>query len=294
MPSIRSMYVSETLRALLGPDTFHRSVGRVVRFALTGAWACTAVWAQAQALPAGVAASVNGVTITKAQVDQAVAAASAQGRPDSPELRQSIIDQLIVREVLAQESARQKLDRSAAAKIQLAAARQNVLVDLLLADHLAKNPISDAAMATEYQRQVRMIEERGGSQQYRLRQITVATEAEARQLIARIRKGESMADLAKQYSGSPSKEQGGLLDWLSPLQMLPAVSNVIVNLQAETLAAAPIATPGGWNVLKVEAIRSVKPPSFEQTRDQIREALAREQRSALIRKLRAEAKVVTP
>jgi len=259
-----------------------------------GMLVCTSVWAQTPGVPAGVAATVNGATITKAQVDQAVAAASAQGRPDSPELRQSIIEQLIVREVLAQESIKQKLDRSAAAKLQLAAARQNVLVDLLLTEHLAKNPISDAAMSAEYQRQVRMLEERGGNQQYRLRQITVVTEAEARNLIARIRKGESMADLAKQYSGSASKEQGGLLDWLSPLQMLPAVSSVIVNLQADTLAAAPIATPGGWNVLKVEEIRSVKPPAFEQTRDQIRETLAREQRSALIRKLRAEAKVVTP
>jgi peptidyl-prolyl cis-trans isomerase C len=90
---------------------------------------------------------------------------------------------------------------------------------------------------------------------------------------------------------APSKEQGGLLDWLSPLQMVPAISTVVVNLKAGMLAAAPILNQGGWNVIRVEEIRPFKPPTLDQSRDQIRELLIRQQRAALIRKLRAEAKV---
>lgn len=249
-------------------------------------------WSQAPTLPAGAVATVNGTVISKAQVDRAASAMAAQGRPDTPELRKAITEDLITLEVLAQESVKQRLDRSAEAKQQLAAARQNVLVDLLISDHLAKNPISDAAIAKEYERQLRLVESRGGNQQYRLRQITVQSETEAVELIGRIRQGESMEALARQVSRSPSKDQGGLLDWLSPLQMLPAVSSVIVNLKAGALAAAPIGTPGGWNVIKVEEIRPVSPPSLDQSRPQIREILVREQRAALIKKLRGEAKVV--
>lgn len=245
----------------------------------------------APSLPAGAVATVNGVVISKSELDRLVARNKAQGRNDTPELRAAIKDELIVREVLAQEAVKQKLDRSAEGKSQLNAARQGVLVDLLLADHLAKNPITDAAIRAEYERQIRGIEERGGNQQYRIRQIALADESEARGVIARIRKGESMETLARQVSIAPSKEQGGLLDWLSPLQMVPAISTVVVNLKAGMLAAAPILNQGGWNVIRVEEIRPFKPPTLDQSRDQIRELLIRQQRVALIRKLRAEAKV---
>jgi len=167
-----------------------------------------------------------------------------------------------------------------------------VLVELLLADHLTKNPVADAAIRAEYERQIRSLEERGGNQQYRIRQIALAGESEARGVIARIRKGESMEALARQLSIAPSKEQGGLLDWLPPLQMVPAISSVVVNLKAGTLAAAPILIQEGWNVIRVEEIRPFQPPALDQTRDQVRELLIPEQRAALIRKLRTEAKLV--
>jgi peptidyl-prolyl cis-trans isomerase C len=256
------------------------------------AWAQGTGSAAGSALPAGAVATVNGSPISKAQIDRAVAQAAAQGRADSPELRRAILDEFIAREVLAQEAVKQKLDRSNDARIALSNARQSVLVDLLITDHLAKNPVNDVAIKAEYDRQLRVIEERGGNQQYRLRQITVANEAEARAVIARIRKGESMETIARQSSIAPSKEQGGLLDWLSPLQILPAVSSVIVNLKPGVLAAAPIQTQGGWNVIRVEEIRPFKPPTLEESRHEIRELLTREQRAALIRKLRAEAKVL--
>lgn len=242
-------------------------------------------------LPAGALATVNGTVIARAQIDRAVAQAVAQGRADTPELRRAILDEFIAREVLAQEAVKQKLDRSNDAKIALSNARQSVLVDLLITDHLAKNPVNDPAIKAEYDRQLRVIEERGGNQQYQLRQITLANEVDARAVIARIRKGESMEAIARQTSIAPSKEQGGLLDWLSPLQILPAVSSVIVNLKPGVLAAAPIQTPGGWNVIRVEEIRPFKPPTLEESRNEIRELLLREQRAMLIRKLRSEAKV---
>jgi peptidyl-prolyl cis-trans isomerase C len=250
-----------------------------------------AAGSSASGLPAGAVATVNGVVISKADVDRLVARNKAQGRDDTPELRAAIKDELIVREVLAQESVKQKLDRSAEAKLQLNAARQGVLLDLLFVEHQNRNPITDAAIRAEYDRQIRSIEERGGNQQYRIRQVVLPNESDARGVIAKIRKGESMESLARQVSVAPSKEQGGLLDWLSPVQMVPAVSSVVVNLKAGTLAAAPILVQGGWNVIRVEEVRPFEPPSLEQSRDQIREVLIREQRAALIRKLRAEAKV---
>ncbi len=240
---------------------------------------------------AGTIATINGVSIGQAQLDRVVANAVAQGQRDTAELRQALKDELIAREVLAQEALRLKLDRTGDAASLLAAARQSVLIDLLFADHLAKNPISESEIVAEYKRQIRDFEERGGNQQYRLRQVSVASETEARSIIARIRKGESMEAIARLSSIAPNKEQGGLLDWLSPLQMLPAVSSVVVNLSAGTLAAAPILTQDAWSVVRVEEVRPFQPPSLEQLRDQLRVALIRERQGALVRKLRASAQI---
>lgn len=242
--------------------------------------------------PAGAVAVVNGAAISQMQFDRALSNSVAQGQRDSPELRQAIREELIAREVLSQEAVRQKLDRGNDASALLAIARQNVLIDLLIADHLSKNPISDSQIEAEYQRQIREVEERGGNQQYRLRQVTVASEAEARAIIGRIRRGESMEAIARQSSIAPNKEQGGLLDWLSPLQMLPSVASVVANLSAGAVAAAPILTQDAWSVIRVEDIRPFQAPGLDQLRDQMRAALVRERQGALIRSLRASAQVV--
>jgi hypothetical protein len=50
-------------------------------------------------------AKVNGVTIPQARADTMLREITAQGRPDSPELRAQIKQELISREIMAQEAA---------------------------------------------------------------------------------------------------------------------------------------------------------------------------------------------
>ena len=72
--------------------------------------------------PAPVA-RVNGSAITPAALEHAVRLNVAQGRPDTPELRRVLRDELINREVLAQEAARRGVERSPEALARLLAAR---------------------------------------------------------------------------------------------------------------------------------------------------------------------------
>ena len=64
----------------------------------------------AQTKPPGAFATVNGVAVPQSLLDSNVKANVAQGQRDSPELRQVIQDELVNREILAQESARLGLD----------------------------------------------------------------------------------------------------------------------------------------------------------------------------------------
>jgi peptidyl-prolyl cis-trans isomerase C len=97
--------------------------------------------------------------------------------------------------------------------------------------------------------------------------------------------------LAKDKSMDASKANEGLLDWLLPNQIVPAVSNVIVNLGKGALAATPIQVGEGWHVIRVEDKRKFVPPTLEQAKDGIRAALQQQRRFELLAELSRKAKV---
>ena len=100
------------------------------------------------------------------------------------------------------------------------------------------------------------------------------------------------AKLATETSLDPSKKDGGNVGWVVPAQILPAISNVMVNLAKGALAAAPIQTPAGWNILKLEETRPFKAPTFDEDKNDIRQMLVQKQRFDYVKKLRENAKVV--
>ena len=242
----------------------------------------------AQTKPAGSMASVNGVAIPEALLTQNVNANLAQGQKDSPELRQVIKDELINREVLAQESARLGLDKTAEAQAQWAQVRQTFMVELLLNDLMKRNPITDAEVKLEFDRQVAATSD---AQQYKIGLIVLPTEDAAKAVLARLRKGESFAKVAGEQSIDPSKKDGGSVGWVLPGQILPAISNVMVNLTKGSLVAAPIQTPAGWNIIKLEDKRPFKAPSFDEAKNETRQMLVQKQRFEYVKKLREGAKV---
>ena len=239
--------------------------------------------------PAGAAASVNGVVIPQALLDQNVRVNIAQGQRDTPELRKAIQDELVNREVLAQESARLGLDKTADAQAQWAQVKQTFMVEILLNDHARRNPITDAALKTEFDRQIAAMKD---EQQYRVSLIVTATEAEAKAILARLKKGESFAKLASELSVDPSKKNAGEVGWVVAAQILPAISNVMVNLTKGGLSVAPIQTPAGWNIIKLEDKRAFVPPSFDLAKNDIRQMLLQQQRFEYVKTLRDKAKVV--
>lgn len=240
--------------------------------------------------PSGPAV-VNGAVIAKALVDQTVNANVAQGQPDSPELRQFILEELINRELLAQDAVAKKLDRSDQGQLRLQQARQAVLIDMAVSDYFAKNPIKDSELKAEYARQIEMLGGVGPLTQYQLRLAVLGSETQAREMIQKVRSGASFETLAREQSTDPSKQNGGLLDWLLPTQILPTISTVIVNLGKGAVAAAPIQTPGGWAVVKVEDTRAFTPPKYEDSLEQLRASLIQQRRIGYVNELRKAAKI---
>ena len=251
---------------------------------------CTTAFAQGPKKAAtGAAVTVNGVAISDKALDQIIKSIVAQGQADTPELRKTILDELIARELFVQESAKLGLDKTPEAKEQFAQIHQNFLMDLLVNNYLKSNPITESDMRGEYDRQIAAI---GDSQEYNLKQIVVPTETDAKAIIASLKKGDNFESLAKDKSIDPSKSQGGNLGWVLSKQIIPAISNVIANMSKGSVSSSPIQTAAGWHVVKVEDVRPFKAPSFDESKQRLQQALLQNKRLELLKSLKDSAKIV--
>lgn len=225
---------------------------------------------------AAAAASVNGVTISDADI---TAATRSAGMPDTPSAREAIKQQLIARELFRQEASKDKaLESRADVQAQLRDARNQILMQAWLKDHIKPEPVTEAQVRARYDAIVATL----GEREYKARVIEVADDAAANAALARIKAGEDFARVAQAVSLSPSRSSGGALEWISfkvpaqdghtqrlPLPLAQAVS----SLPAGAVSPAPIA----WNerryLVKVDAVRATQVPAYDVARPGIQQAL---------------------
>jgi peptidyl-prolyl cis-trans isomerase C len=176
---------------------------------------------------------------------------------------------------------------------QIAQLRQNLLLQAFLENHFKKNPITDAQLREEYDRQRKLMGDASNAFQYRVSQIMVSTETDAMDLIRRLQKGDLFGRLAQEFSmDTASKAQGGSLGWIMAGQVIPAVANVLPTMAKGAITPKPIQTPAGWVILKLDDKRAFKIPSFEESRPQLQQALVQQYLGQAIQGLRSNAKIV--
>ena len=263
---------------------------RKIIFALSLSLLSQGVFGAPKANP-DAAATVNGVAIPNALIERSISLNVQQGKQDTPELRQLIKEEFINREVLAQQAAKLGLDKTPEGQAAFAEMKHNFMVELFLADYDKRHPISDSALKAEYDRQIAAIGD--SAYEYRLSHIVTKTETDARNAMARVKTGEAFSKVAKDASIDPSAKDGGALGWLLPSQIVPAIANVVVNLNEGGMAAAPIQIPGGWQVIRLEEKRQFKAPKYDDVIPQLRAGLLQQQRLEAIKKLREAAKVTS-
>ena len=238
-----------------------------------------------------VMATVNGASVPAALFEQLVASNLAAGAKDSQELRQAIMNELLARMVLSQEAVKLGLDKAASAQYQLTMARDSVLADLLLQKQASDQPVSADMLQAEYKRQVDLLADQ---EQVLVKNLVLETEVQAKEVLAALKAGASFEKLAQEKSLDSSKRDGGSLGWLLPGQLIQPLANVVVNLNKGALAAAPIATAVGWQVIRLEDKRKFVAPTFEESKPQVLRGVLDKQRSEYISKVMKSATIKTP
>lgn len=272
-----------------------------IRYALLGLsslFAITACNAQepAKSAPAAAPAAaadseklpkVNGVTIPKARLDFLLKQGAAQGQGDNPEFRKNVRDNLVIQELLSQEAAKKGLEKDSDTAVQIDLARQNVLVRAYIQDFLKNNPASDDALKAEYDK----IKAQMGDKEYKARHILVEKEEEAKDIIAKLKKGEKFEKLAEKSKDPGSKANGGDLGWAPPGNYVKPFSDAMVKLQKGKYTTEPVKSQFGYHVIQLEDSREMKAPSFDEVKNNLRQRLQQQQIDKMIADLKAKAKL---
>jgi peptidyl-prolyl cis-trans isomerase C len=66
----------------------------------------------------------------------------------------------------------------------------------------------------------------------------------------------------------------------------------MVNLAKGGISNSPIQVQGGWVIIKVEDKRTMKVPSFDEAKNQLRQAVVQQYLAESVRRLRETAKIV--
>jgi len=209
---------------------------------------------------------------------------TAQGQPDTPELRTAVRDELNTRELLVREAKKQGLDKNAALKTEMDLTQQTVLVRAYMADYLKAHPVPDEVLRKEYDN----IKGQIGDKEYKVRHILVDKEDEAKEIITALQKGEKFEKLAERSKDTGSKANGGDLDWNAPANFVKPFADAMVALPKGKFTTTPVKSQFGWHVIEVDDIRDAKVPTFEEVKPQLAQRMQGQIVDKYLRDLRAK------
>jgi peptidyl-prolyl cis-trans isomerase C len=244
--------------------------------------------APAKPAATGPVATVNGTVIPRQRLDLVVRQQVARGAADSEGLRAQVREALINNELLVQEANRSGLAKKPEVQQQIDLTRQEVIANAMVGEYLRTHPISEADIQKEYER----AKGQTGDKEYRARHILVASEEDAKSVLADLKKGGKFEDIAQKRSlDEGTRPKGGDLDWNVPGNFDKAFSDAMVKLEKGKMTDAPVRSRFGFHIIQLDDVRPVSFPKLEQVKAQIQQSIVGQRVDGYLKELRAKAKV---
>ena len=246
--------------------------------------------------------TVNGEKIDSSAIDTQVQliAQQSQGKvTDSQQLRAGLLNRMVTQTLVNQEAKKLKLEQSAAYKDaleksrasakqqgadkqanfkqQFAAYERDLLSDTYMYHVVSQNPVGEADVQKFYDDYKARYK---GTDEVKLSEIFVSSEADAKAVVADLKKGQNFADVAKAKSVDASaKQSGGVNPRYMPLKDLqesaPLVYGAVSKLKKGQYSQA-VNAQNVWAVFKVDDKRAMDVPEFAKMKPAILNQLSNE------------------
>lgn len=217
-------------------------------------------------------ARVNGKTVEAADLRAYLANRDAGGSGDATLPQAVALEELINRRLLLKAARERGLAEEAPVKHALQRARREILVTALL-ERVVAERVTDQRAKSYYQRHFGSPDRLA---QLSLVRRTADSKARARELARRMQEG-----------GDGDAEDA---EWVFPALLPPALAKAMESVRPGAMVG-PVATDGGWTVVRVTGQRQVEAPPLDRVRSGIRQRLAYQAIRDYIAQLRDSARI---
>ena len=237
-----------------------------------------------------VVADVDGHQITYSEVMKAKESLPKeyQSAPDDkifPVLLNQAVDTYLIGLAAKASGEAEKPETKAA----IAKASESIVAQAYLISKL-KDKITDPAVKAKYDEVIKNFPQ---EKEIHLRHILLETKELALSVIKALKNGTDFKKLAQTKSkDQPTAKEGGDLGWFRKGELPQELAEAAFALTPKTYSQEPVKTDFGWHVLMVEETRDAQPPKFEDIKNEIKSLMTQEAVVALLKDLRAKAKIV--
>lgn len=215
--------------------------------------------------------SVNGTEISEATINAEMNHAKAAGHPDDENLRDSAIQELILRKLM--------LDK--AATLGIKADSEDEVIGTLLDQEVNVQEASEADCRKFYQENPASFQQgemaAASHILFSLGNDTPASlvKAKAEGILAQVQANPGhFASLAKEHSTCPSGQEGGALGQFGRGQMVPEFEAAVFSTEPGQIAPELIETQFGYHIIQVTERKGGEPVSFDEVKERLQEFLS--------------------
>lgn len=212
-------------------------------------------------------AKVGTVKITQADLERDIKNLPefAQQLFEGPAGKEKFLEEMIKKELLYQEAAKRGLDKDPEFLRKLEEFKKLTLIGQLLEKEIeTKAKVTEQDVKAYYEKHKN---ELSAVSQIRASHILVKTEAEAKKILEKVKKGEDFAAIAKKSSIDPgSAQNGGDIGYFSSGQMVPEFEAAAAKLKQGEVSNEPVKTKFGYHIIKVTDRKKGAPVEFEKVK----------------------------
>ena len=235
-----------------------------------------------------VVANINGSQLLLSDLERAYSRLPDQYRQAPLEaIFEPLLEQMIDGELILGEAESANLADDPEIAAEIANARDNVLRQAFVGRSI-ESAMTDEALLAAYQD--KKAEPGFSFEEVKARHILLEDEEAAKAVIEALDGGADFAELAKEKSTGPSGPNGGDLGYFRQGAMVPEFGNAAFSMEPGTYSAEPVKTDFGFHVIMVEDKR-MNEPSFEETEQELRQAIADTTITELVAGLRDGAEI---
>ena len=220
-------------------------------------------------------ATVNGVEVGDSDINailSVIPGANFQGL--NKEQQKQVIEQAIEKRLLADKAMKSGIEKETIYQETLEKMKKDLALEIWMKKQFDAQTVSDADMQAFYKKNTKMFKQ---PETAKAKHILVKTEAEAKKIIASLKKAKNtkatFEKLAKEKSTGPSGPQGGELGWFDSSKMVKPFADAAFALKKGSYTKKPVKTQFGYHVIYVEDKKKAQNVPFAEAKKNIEQSL---------------------